>query len=144
MTEEKTSERATQLERDVVVVGAGFAGLYMLHKVRRIGLSALLFEADRASAAPGSGTAIPARVATFAAWNIPTPSAPSCSRNGTGPRNSPRSRKFFSTSITSPIVSICAATSAWSRASSCLMPAASTCTGGNATRSPRAVTSGFA
>ena len=50
MTEEKTSERAAHLERDVVVVGAGFAGLYMLHKVRQIGLSAILFEAG-----PGVG-----------------------------------------------------------------------------------------
>lgn len=29
---------------DVVVVGAGFAGMYMLHKLRQIGLSALVFE----------------------------------------------------------------------------------------------------
>ena len=32
-------------ELDVVVVGAGFAGLYMLHKLREIGLSARAFEA---------------------------------------------------------------------------------------------------
>jgi cyclohexanone monooxygenase len=30
---------------DVVVVGAGFAGLYMLHKLRGQGLSAIAFEA---------------------------------------------------------------------------------------------------
>jgi cation diffusion facilitator CzcD-associated flavoprotein CzcO len=30
---------------DVVVVGAGFAGLYMLHRLRGLGLSALVFEA---------------------------------------------------------------------------------------------------
>ena len=45
MTERKTSVDANILDRDVVVVGAGFAGLYMLHKVRQIGLSAILFEA---------------------------------------------------------------------------------------------------
>ena len=32
-------------ELDVVVVGAGFAGLYMLHKMREIGVSARAFEA---------------------------------------------------------------------------------------------------
>ncbi|MBC7373223.1 MAG: NAD(P)/FAD-dependent oxidoreductase [Frankiales bacterium] len=30
---------------DVVIVGAGFSGLYMLHKVRELGLSAVVFEA---------------------------------------------------------------------------------------------------
>ncbi len=30
---------------DAVIVGAGFAGLYMLHKLRGLGLSALVFEA---------------------------------------------------------------------------------------------------
>ena len=29
---------------DVVVVGAGFSGLYMLHKLRELGLSAVAFE----------------------------------------------------------------------------------------------------
>ena len=33
------------LDRDVVVVGAGFAGLYQLHHLRRLGLSAELIEA---------------------------------------------------------------------------------------------------
>ena len=31
--------------RDVVIVGAGFAGLYMLHRVRELGFSARVFEA---------------------------------------------------------------------------------------------------
>ena len=30
---------------DAVVVGAGFAGMYMLHRLRGLGLSALVFEA---------------------------------------------------------------------------------------------------
>src|SRR6266481_3495133 len=30
---------------DVVVVGAGFAGLYMLHRLREIGMDAIVFEA---------------------------------------------------------------------------------------------------
>src|SRR5579883_1421452 len=32
-------------ERDVIVVGAGFGGLYMLHRLRRLGLSAGILEA---------------------------------------------------------------------------------------------------
>lgn len=30
---------------DAVIVGAGFAGLYMLHRLRGLGLSAVAFEA---------------------------------------------------------------------------------------------------
>jgi cyclohexanone monooxygenase len=30
---------------DVVIIGAGFAGLYMLHRSRQLGLSATVFEA---------------------------------------------------------------------------------------------------
>ena len=30
---------------DVVIIGAGFAGLHMLHQARRMGLSARVFEA---------------------------------------------------------------------------------------------------
>ena len=36
---------ASQASYDVVIVGAGFSGLYMLHKVRQLGLSARVFEA---------------------------------------------------------------------------------------------------
>ena len=32
-------------EFDAVVVGAGFAGMYMLHRLRTMGFSALVFEA---------------------------------------------------------------------------------------------------
>jgi cyclohexanone monooxygenase len=33
------------VDRDVVIVGAGFAGMYMLHRCRQVGLSAQVFEA---------------------------------------------------------------------------------------------------
>jgi cyclohexanone monooxygenase len=36
---------AASQSTDVIVVGAGFAGLYMLHKVRALGLRAVCFEA---------------------------------------------------------------------------------------------------
>ncbi|MDA8047316.1 MAG: NAD(P)/FAD-dependent oxidoreductase [Actinomycetota bacterium] len=35
---------ATEASYDAVVVGAGFAGMYMLHRLRRVGLSARVFE----------------------------------------------------------------------------------------------------
>ena len=38
------SERSLD-EFDVVIVGAGFAGLYMLHRIRELGFSARVFEA---------------------------------------------------------------------------------------------------
>ena len=41
---ESTGKRASG-QTDVVIVGAGFAGLYMLHKVRKLGYAARLFEA---------------------------------------------------------------------------------------------------
>ena len=34
-----------EVDADVVVVGAGFAGLYMLYKLREIGMTARAFEA---------------------------------------------------------------------------------------------------
>ena len=45
MTACRKTQNEAILERDAVVVGAGFAGLYMLHKVRELGRSATLFEA---------------------------------------------------------------------------------------------------
>ncbi|MEP0203052.1 MAG: NAD(P)/FAD-dependent oxidoreductase [Halioglobus sp.] len=33
------------LQKDAIVIGAGFAGMYMLHRLRQIGLSATVFEA---------------------------------------------------------------------------------------------------
>jgi cyclohexanone monooxygenase len=40
-----TSPAAAPERRDAVIVGAGFAGLYMLHRLRGVGLSALVLEA---------------------------------------------------------------------------------------------------
>jgi cation diffusion facilitator CzcD-associated flavoprotein CzcO/acetyl esterase/lipase len=42
----KESEMAQEdrQERDVIVVGAGFAGLYLIHKMRQLGLTVLAFE----------------------------------------------------------------------------------------------------
>ena len=42
---------------DAVVVGAGFAGLYMLHRLRGLGLSARVFEAGSAAACTAAASA---------------------------------------------------------------------------------------
>src|SRR5713226_1213163 len=44
-TKSKASSQSTTASFDAVVVGAGFAGLYMLHKLRGLGLSVRGFEA---------------------------------------------------------------------------------------------------
>ena len=100
---------SAQREVDAVVVGAGFAGLYMLHRLRGLGaLRAGVRGRRRASAAPGTGTAIPARAATSRARTIPTRSPTSSSRSGTGPSATPPSRRSCATSTTSPTASTCA------------------------------------
>ena len=43
--EQKPQEEPAEQQFDVVVVGAGFAGLYMLHKLRQLGYRAQVFEA---------------------------------------------------------------------------------------------------
>jgi cation diffusion facilitator CzcD-associated flavoprotein CzcO len=44
-TSTSTAPTSEQTEYDAVVVGAGFAGMYMLHRLRGLGLSAVVFEA---------------------------------------------------------------------------------------------------
>jgi cyclohexanone monooxygenase len=39
------AQQSPRTEADAVVVGAGFAGLYMLHRLRGLGLSVRVFEA---------------------------------------------------------------------------------------------------
>ena len=50
---------------DAVIVGAGFAGMYMLHRLRRMGLSARVSSRPAVVlVAPGIGTATQAHAAT--------------------------------------------------------------------------------
>src|SRR5690349_12639815 len=44
-TPETATDRAVAPNVDAVIVGAGFSGLYLLHKLRRQGLTAVVFEA---------------------------------------------------------------------------------------------------
>jgi cation diffusion facilitator CzcD-associated flavoprotein CzcO len=45
MAARRSNETGTAIEVDLVIVGAGFAGLYMLHRARGLGLTARVFEA---------------------------------------------------------------------------------------------------
>ena len=56
---------------DVVVVGAGFAGMYLLHRLRGLGFSTRVLEAGTTSAARGTGTATPVPDATSRASTTP-------------------------------------------------------------------------
>ena len=51
MSTEAAAPRAAEIgsQFDVVVVGAGFAGMYMLHRLRGLGLKARVFEAGGGS-----------------------------------------------------------------------------------------------
>ena len=70
-----TDARHIAADVDAVVVGAGFAGLYALHRLTRGSVSASRCSRPAtASAAPGTGTATPAPGATSRAWTTPTPS----------------------------------------------------------------------
>ena len=109
---EATSGGTTQ-QVDVAVVGAGFAGLYLLHRLRKAGFTRSCWKKPATSAAPGTGTAIPAHAATFRPSTTATPSIRSWRARGNGRRNTPPSRKSCATSASSPTAMICGATSAF-------------------------------
>ena len=79
---------------DAVVVGAGFSGLYMLHKLRELGLSAIVYEAADGVGGTWYGTGIRVHGAIPKAITIHIRFHTKSSRNGHGPaaiRNSRRS-----------------------------------------------------
>jgi cation diffusion facilitator CzcD-associated flavoprotein CzcO len=101
----------TGADFDAIVIGAGFGGIYMLHKLRNeLGLKVRAFEKGGGIGGTWYSTATPAR--------SPTPKVSStatlyktCCRSGTGPHatwSSPTSRSTLTTSSTA---STCAATS---------------------------------
>ena len=95
---------------EVVVIGAGVAGIYQIKRLADLGVDAMVLEAAPTSAAPGTGTATPAPASTPRATPTATPSRRSCSTSGTGRSASPASRRTCATSTTSPTSSTCAST----------------------------------
>ena len=95
---------------DVVVVGAGMAGLYLLYRLRRSGACRRRrSKQPTMSVARGTGIDTPALAATFRASTTPTASTRSCRTSGSGRRStqpSPRSCAISSTSPTSTISAV--------------------------------------
>ena len=95
-------------EVDVLIVGAGFAGLYALHKIRRMGLKALALEAAPSVGGTWYANRYPARASTSRAWITRSRSRRSYSRSGAGPSATPPSLSCSPMPITSPTASACA------------------------------------
>lgn len=60
---------------DALVIGAGFSGLYTLHRLVRVGYGSVCWRWPKTSAGPGYTTETRAHVATSRASNTPTASA---------------------------------------------------------------------
>lgn len=78
------SSSKSGLELDAVVVGAGFSGLYMLHRLRELGLSTRVYEAADGVGGTGYGTAILGHVVTRKVITITIHSLKRSKRNGSG------------------------------------------------------------
>ena len=89
----QSSHRAGVESYDVVVVGAGFAGLYMLHRLRELGLTARVFEQGDGVGGTWYWNRYPGARCDVESSYTPTRSPTSCSRNGTGASATRRSRR---------------------------------------------------
>ena len=96
---------------DAIVIGAGFAGLYMLHRLRQLKLSVIAFEAAADIGGTWYWNRYPGARCDVESMQYCYPSRPSWSRNGSGTRSSPPSRRSWPISTTSRIASISAGTS---------------------------------
>ena len=113
MPETKTSATKTLPKTlDAVIVGAGFAGMYMLHRLRALGLSARILEAGgwrRRHLVLEPLPRRPLRRREHGVLLLLLTRA--CSRNGSGASASPPSRRSCATPTTWPTATTCAATS---------------------------------
>ena len=72
---------------DVVIVGAGFAGMYGLHKFREKGLRVRVFEAGSDVGGLGTGIDILAQGAMYPVLNILLASRRNLNKSGTGQKS---------------------------------------------------------
>ena len=93
---------------DAVIVGAGFAGLYMLHRLRELGIPAQVFEAGSGVGGTWYWNRYPGARCDVQSLSYSYSSRTTSSRSGSGPRSTPRSRRSCATSTTSPTASTCA------------------------------------
>ena len=54
-------DTAAEPTYDAIIIGAGISGIHQLYRLRELGMKVRVFEAGPMSAAPGTGTATPAR-----------------------------------------------------------------------------------
>ena len=79
---------------DLVIVGAGFAGMYGLHKFREKGLRVRVFEAGTDVGGLGIGIVTLAQDAMYPVLNILLASQMSLSKSGTGRKSFLHNRIF--------------------------------------------------
>ena len=90
--QEAGAEPATDF--DAVIVGAGFSGLYMLHKLRdEMGLSARVLEAGDGIGGTWYWNRYPGRAAIRLVGSTATRSTRSSARNGSGANATPSSKR---------------------------------------------------
>ena len=95
---------------EAVIVGAGFAGMYMLHRLRGMGLSVRVFEAGSGVSGTWYWNRYQVRATCGEHCSILTSSRRSSSRSGFGPSDMRRSRKSCATSTMWQTGLTCAAT----------------------------------
>ena len=98
-----------EFDVDVVVVGAGFAGLYALHRLREAGWSVQGFEAGGGVGGTWYWNRYPGARCDVASVEYSYSFSRSWSRSGCGPSATPPSRRSSATSTTSPTASTSAA-----------------------------------
>ncbi|WP_308194670.1 NAD(P)-binding protein [Pseudonocardia kujensis] len=81
------------VDTDVVIVGAGFAGLYQLHRVRGPGLRPRVFEAGSGVGGTWYWNRYPGARCGVESLEYSSSFPPSWSRSGTGPSGTPPSRR---------------------------------------------------
>ena len=79
---------------DAVIVGAGFAGMYMLHRLRGKGFSARVIEAGKGVGGTWYWNRYPGARCDVESVQYSYQSRPSSSRNGSGRSATPPSPRF--------------------------------------------------
>jgi heterodisulfide reductase subunit A-like polyferredoxin len=91
---QSVSGKASREAYDVVVVGAGFAGMYMLHRLRGQGLSARVYEQGDGVGGTWYWNRYPGARCDVESMQYSYSFSTSCSRNGTGASATRRSPRF--------------------------------------------------
>ena len=92
-------KKNNEIKLDVLIVGAGFGGMYMLHKLRELGLEALIVEAGDGVEGHGIGIDILGLDVMLKVLNILILSQKNYNKNGVGQVDIPHKVKFLSMQI---------------------------------------------